>query len=201
MVTRKSSPKVFPAISCFLRQGELIRDATHNARGLVFDTLLIDSEGDFHVVYAAVTETIDAYVAENLTPLGRTVMDSFNIGPVLVLNGEVQDVAHSEVTKHGGREGMYQWSTPIQRIAIVQTGHLEYAIVFVNGKGNRKSGVTMAEFAQFVAEQCPNAFLAYNLDGGGSANIAAHDKKLYDNSYLRDINDIIYFASAEGIEE
>ena len=184
-----------------VRQGELIRDATHNARGLVFDTLLIDSEGDFHVVYAAVTETIDAYVAENLTPLGRTVMDSFNIGPVLVLNGEVQDVAHSEVTKHGGREGMYQWSTPIQRIAIVQTGHLEYAIVFVNGKGNRKSGVTMAEFAQFVAEQCPNAFLAYNLDGGGSANIAAHDKKLYDNSYLRDITDIIYFASAEGIEE
>ena len=180
-----------------VRQGELIRDATHNARGLVFDTLLIDSEGDFHVVYAAVTETIDEYVAENLTPLGRTVMDSFNIGPVLVLNGEVQDVAHSEITKHGGREGMYQWSTPIQRISIVQTGPLEYAIVAANAVGNRKSGFTLQEFAQIVADKCPGAILAYNLDGGGSAQIVAHGRKLFTNSYMRHITDIIYFASAE----
>lgn len=180
-----------------VRQGELIRDATHNARGLVFDTLLIDSEGDFHVVYAAVTETIDEYIAENLTPFGRTVMDSFNIGPVLVLNGEVQDVARSEVTKHGGREGMYQWSTPIQRISIVQTGHLEYAIVAANAVGNRKSGFTLTEFAKIVADQCPGALLAYNLDGGGSAQVAAHGRKLFTNSYMRHITDIIYFASAE----
>ena len=183
-----------------VRQGELIRAETNTPHNIIYDMLLIDSEGDFHAVYAATKEKIDAYVAENLTPEGRTILDTFNIGPVLVAYGEVQDVTQSQVAQYPG-EGLFQWSTPIQRIAIVQTGHLEYAIVFVNGKGNRKSGVTMAEFAQFVAEQCPNAFLAYNLDGGGSANIAAHDKKLYDNSYLRDINDIIYFASAEGIEE
>ena len=182
-----------------VRQGELIRDATHNARGLVFDTLLIDSEGDFHVVYAAVTETIEAYIRENLEPLGRTVLDSFNIGPVLVLNGEIQDVAHSEVTKHGDkREGMFQWSTPIQRIAIVQTGHLEYAIVAANGEGERRSGFTMAEFAEIVAERCPGAILAYNLDGGGSAQLVAHGAKLFTNKYnARHICDMIYFASAE----
>ena len=180
-----------------VRQGELIRDATHNARGLVFDTLLIDSEGDFHAVEAAVTETIDAYVRENLTPLGRTVMDSFNIGPVLVRNGEVQDVAHSEVTKHGGREGMYQWSTPIQRICIAQTGPLEYAIVAANAEGARKSGFTMAEFAQIVAERVPDAILAYNLDGGGSAQIVANGARVFHNKTMRHIPDIIYFASAE----
>ena len=149
------------------------------------------------MVYAAVTEKIEEYVAENLTPLGRTVMDSFNIGPVLVLNGEVQDVAHSEITKHGGREGMYQWSTPIQRISLVQTGPLQYAIVAANAVGNRKSGFTLSEFAQIVADQCPGALLAYNLDGGGSAQIVAHGRKLFTNSYMRHITDIIYFASAE----
>ena len=180
-----------------VRQGELIRDATANARGILFDMLIIDSEGDFHVVYAATTEKINAYVEENLTPQGRTILDTFNIGPVLVLNGEVQDVAESEITRHGGSEGMYQWSTPIQRIAIVQTGRLEYAIVFTNGEGQRLSGLTMAEFAEFVAEQCPGALMAYNLDGGGSAHIVAHGKNIFSNSYLRNITDILYFASAE----
>ena len=180
-----------------VRQGELIRDLTKNARGILFDMLVIDSEGDFHVVYAADTKKIHEYAEENLAPLGRTVMDTFNIGPALVINGEVQDAAASEVTRHGGREGMYQWSTPIQRIAIVQTGHLEYAMVFVNGRGKRTSGMTMQEFAEFVAEQCPGALLAYNLDGGGSAHIVARGKNLFTNSYLRHITDILYFASAE----
>ena len=180
-----------------VRQGELIRDATDNARGILFDMLIIDSEGDFHAVYAATTEKIAAYAEENLAPKGLTILDTFNIGPVLVLNGEVQDVSVSEVTRHGGREGMFQWSTPIQRIAIVQTGHLEYAIVFTNGQGNRKSGLTMAEFADFVAEQCPGARMAYNLDGGGSAHIVARGRNLFSNSYLRYITDILYFASAE----
>lgn len=183
-----------------VRQGELIRNTTDNPDGILYDMLLIDSEGDFHAVYAATTEKIEAYVAENLTPAGLSVLDTFNIGPVLVLNGEVQDVSQTQVASYPG-EGMFQWSTPIQRIALVQTGHLEYAIVYVNGKGHRESGVTMAEFADFIAEQCPGAWLAYNLDGGGSANIAAHNKKIFSNSYLRDINDLIYFASAEGSGE
>ena len=71
-----------------VRQGELIRDCAD--RGL-FDMLLIDSEGDFHAVYSATTERINAYVEENLTPIGRTVMNTFNFGPFLVEDGRVSE--------------------------------------------------------------------------------------------------------------
>jgi len=180
-----------------VRQGELIRDLTGNSRGRIFDMLIIDSAGDFHVVYSATTEKIDAYVAENLTPNGLTVLDTFNIGPVLVLNGEVQDVSQSEMA----HQGLYQWRSPIQRIAIVQTGPLEYAIVETGGKGQESSGFTMQEFAEFVAEKCPGAIMAYNLDGGGSASLIAPIKGKYKmicaNPGHRPITDILYFASAE----
>ena len=188
-----------------VRHGELIRDATSNPRR-VFDMLLIDSEGDFHAVYSASTESIEAYVAENLTPVGRTIMHTYNIGPVLVVNGEAQDVSKSEMA----RQGQYQWNYSIQRIALVQTGPLEYAIV-ENGIKSKTSGFSMQEFAEFVAEQCPDAILAYNLDGGGSTNLTApcrirtkkdgtvliENERINRNNDLRDITDIIYFASAE----
>lgn len=191
-----------------VRQGQLIRDATANARGRIFDMLIIDSEGDFHVVYSATTEKIEAYVAENLTPLGRTILDSFNFGPVLILNGKVQDVSvsdpPSESACEAARQKTYDLAFPIQRICIVQTGHLEYAIVETGGKGGRKSGFTCQEFAEYVAEKCPGAILAYNLDGGGSASLIAWKSEkagkgdmICRNPGHRNITDILYFASAE----
>jgi len=188
-----------------VRHGELVRDSTSNPRR-VFDMLLIDSEGDFHAVYSASTESINAYVEENLTPLGRTVMHTYNIGPVLVVNGEAQDVSQSAAA----RQGQYQWGYSIQRIALVQTGPLEYAIV-EDGMKSKTSGFSMQEFADFIAEKIPDAILAYNLDGGGSTNLTAPRKvttkkdgtvllvneRLNRNNDLRPITDIIYFASAE----
>ena len=189
-------------VGYLVRQGEVVRDATGNARGQIFDMLLIDSAGDFHVVDEAVTETIDAYSGENLTPNGLTVMDTFNIGPVLVRNGAAVDVSQSTMTR---MKSNYQWTSCIERIAVVQTGKLEYAIVTVGTK-SKTSGLTMQEFAEFVAEKCPDAILAYNLDGGGSANLTGtrqkrngtlyHDR-LNRNNDLRPITDILYFASAE----
>lgn len=189
-------------VGYLVRQGELIRDATDNSHGQIFDMLLIDSAGNFHVVYAAVTETIDEYVAENLTPYGLTVLDTFNIGPVLVLNGEAQDVSQATMVH---MRSSYQWDSSIERIAIVQTGELEYAIVTV-GTRTKTSGLSMQEFADFIAEKCPDAILAYNLDGGGSANLTGIMQKkngtlqhvrLNRNNDIRDITDILYFASAE----
>lgn len=186
--------KQAPAKGYTVRQGEAIKDTTENSKGIIFDMLLIDSEGDFHAIYEADDAKIKAYVAEHLTPEGRTVLDTFNIGPFLVVNGEVQDVKNTQVA----RTNTYEWQYPIMRIAIVQTGHLEYAIVYTNGLGNRKSGLSMEEFANFVAEKCPDAILAYNLDGGGSANVAAHNERIHvQNKYIRKVNDFIYFASAE----
>ncbi len=187
-------------VGYLVRQGEFLRDATHNARGRVFDMLIIDSEGDFHVVYSAQTENITAYIEENITARGRTVMNTFNIGPVLVVDGQAQDVKETEVA----RQGQYQWPYPIQRICIVQTGPLEYAIVETGGNANASGGFTMQEFADYVAEKCPDAIVAYNLDGGGSTCLAtrtsqksAKVKMLCKIPGQRDICDILYFASAE----
>ena len=176
-----------------VRQGEFLRDATQNKRNRIFDMLVIDSEGDFHAVYQADTAKIEAFVKEELEPLGRTILDTFNLGPVLVKDGEVQDISQSEVA----REGLYQWKYPQQRICIVQMGPLDYAIVEVYGKTDSSAGIGLQEFAEFVAEQCPGALLAYNLDGGGSTNLIVNNKRACKTPGLREITDIIYFASSE----
>ncbi len=182
-----------------VRQGELIRDASNNRRHY-FDMLLIDSAGDFHIIPDAGTEKIDAYVAEHLTPEEKTILHTFNFGPALVLNGEAQDVSTTGVAA----QGLWEWPTPIARTAIVQTGPLEYAIVVVDGHGKQTSGFTMQEFADYIAEQCPDAIVAYNLDGGGSAQLYSRknsDKKkgevIFEGSGARPLYDILYFASAE----
>lgn len=176
-----------------VRQGEFIRDATDNKRGRIFDMLIIDSAGDFYTIPSATTEKVEAFTAETLAPKGTTILHAFNLGPVLVRDGEVQDISASEAA----RQGSYQWKYPQQRIALVQTGTLEYAIVEVYGKTDSSAGMTLEEFASFVAEQCPGAILAYNFDGGGSTNLILNGKRICKTPGLREITDIIYFASAE----
>ena len=177
-----------------VRQGEFVRDATSNKRR-IFDMLVIDDAGDFHAVYAADTQKIEQFVANELTPAGRTILDTFNLGPVLIVNGEVQDVSQSQVALTP--PGLYQWSYPQQRICLAQMGPLEYAIVEVFGRTDSTAGMAIQDFAEFVAEQCPGAILAYNLDGGGSTNLVVNNKRACKTPGLREITDIIYFASAE----
>ena len=155
-----------------VRQGEFLRDATDNKRGRLFDMLVIDSAGDFHAVNSATTEKVDQFIASQLTPFNLT---------------------QSEVA----RQGAFQWKYPQQRIALVQMGTLEYAIVEVFGRTDSSAGMSLPEFAEFVAQQCPDALLAYNLDGGGSTNLVVNGKRACKTPGLREITDIIYFASAE----
>ena len=176
-----------------VRQGEFIRDATDNKRGRVFDMLIIDSEGDFHTVASATTEKIGSFIEEELVPQGRTVLDAFNLGPVLVKDGKAQDIAASEAAN----QGMYQWKYPQQRIALVQTGPLEYAIVEAYGKTDSSAGLTLQEFADLIVEQVPDAQVAYNFDGGGSTYLIMNNKRICRTDGKRPITDIIYFASAE----
>ena len=192
--------KLFDDIGYVVRQGKLIRDDTDNSAGFVYDMLLIDSEGDFHVVNSATTESIDAYVAEYLTPLGRTIYNTFNCGPVLVQNGRVPLIAQSEAAIHES----YEWRYPCQRQCILQTGPLEYAIVEVAGEGGETTGFTMTEFAEYVAEKFPDAILAYNLAGGHATSLiawkdagTAKGERICFTPTPKLINDILYFASAE----
>ena len=185
-----------------VRQGEFIRDATDTSRKkkgqpICFDMLVVDNEGDFYIVPHARTKEIEEFIETTLTPEGRTVMDTFNLGPALVIDGEVQDIASSQAAQQGD----YQWNYPQQRIALAQTGHLEYAIVEVFGQTDSTAGLTLEEFANLIAEKVPDAKIAYNFDGGGSTNLILNNKKICKTPGLREITDIIYFASAEGYVE
>ena len=74
----------------------------------------------------------------------------------------------------------------------------------IYGKGGESTGLTMTEFAEFVAEKFPDAILAYNLDGGNSTCLVAWKSAKAGKCEMickkgghREITDILYFASAE----
>ena len=58
-------------------------------------------------------------------------------------------------------------------------------------------GMTLEEFTDLILEKCPDAITAYNFDGGGSTNLMLNGKKIHKTPGLREITDIIYFASAK----
>ena len=197
--------KYFHDSGYILRQGTFYRDKSNGQR----DVLLIDSNGDFHAVYCATSEGIAEAIAA--LPEGVTVINTFNLGPVLIENGEVKNIKESAVASARKSGDQFQYPYRMQRVAIVQLGPLEYAIVECNGKADASSGMNLQTFAEYIADLFPDAQLAYNLDGGGSTNVifpqVGKNKKtkepevqfvrIHKNSDAREISDIIYFASAE----
>lgn len=151
------------------------------------DVLIIDDKGDLHVVCKATNDAIKAFEG--------TVINSFTFGPCLVLDGQKrtdEDYAYFDV-------GMYKKT---QRMAICQTGPLEYLCVCCDGPENKGSkGLTMDEFADLLMT-FENVKIAYNLDGGSSSTavfinrngdyykINARDSK------VRTLKDLICFDSA-----
>lgn len=173
--------KYFYKIGYVVRQGEFYRDALNGER----DVLLIDDQGDFYAVRNAQSEDVAAFLEDEL-PEGRSVVNTFTLGPVLVENGQVQEITTRE----------FQYRYKMQRVCIVQTGELEYAIVECDGKADATSGMTMANFAEYVQSLFPDCRLAYNLDGGGSTNVIVNGERIHKNTDARNISDILYFASA-----
>ncbi len=173
--------KYFYKIGYVVRQGVFYRDALNGER----DVLIIDDKGAFHAVRNATSESMADYLA-NTFPQDRTVINTFTLGPVLVENGEVQEITTRE----------FQYRYKMQRVCIVQTGELEYAIVECDGKADATSGMTMANFAEYVQSLFPDCILAYNLDGGGSTNVIVNNVRIHKNTDARNISDILYFASA-----
>lgn len=173
--------KYFYKIGYVVRQGEFYRDALNGER----DVLIIDDRGDFHAVRNATSDDMSAFLA-NEFPADRRVINTFTLGPVLVENGETQEITTRE----------FQYRYKMQRVAIVQLGELEYAIVECDGKADASSGMKMADFAEYILSLFPDAILAYNLDGGGSTNVIFNNERIHRNPDARKICDILYFASA-----
>ena len=178
--------KYFGKTGYVVRQGEFYRNKLNGKR----DVLFIDDEGNFSALYGAKQEDAEAYTAS--LPEGRSIINSFTLGPVLVENGQARTISETSVA----RAGELQWKYAQQRVAVVQLAPLEYAIVEAYGKTDGTMGMTIQEFADYIAYLFPDCVMAYNLDGGGSTNVVLKGERIHVTPGHRQISDILYFASA-----
>lgn len=185
-----------------VRQGEMIqkRNKAYQTR----DLLCIDENGDFHILLRlrdakkdGKSKSINPDFDAQLKALQseHTLVNVFEWGPALVLDGEKQEIPDSYSGNLGHRE---------PRCAIGQTGPLEYVLVVVDTVKHHdrsgKEGATGEELARFMADL--GCTQAYNLDGGNSALMVFHNKNYSDKtlSEERSVSDIIYFATAVNAE-
>ena len=163
-----------------LRQGQLFLDDLRGDR----DVLLIDEDGDFHIVRNPFTGQVGQTIN------GKRVVQAFFFGPVLVQDGKmVRDMDLRYDMRAEERR---------QRMCIAQVGPLEYKCICCGPPARGNSGMNLTEFAQLVYSL--GVQTAYNLDGGDSTMLIFNGQKINDpkSPDTRDIADIIYFASAFG---
>ena len=174
-----------------VRQGELCLDNLDEwSEGLKQDVLLIDNQGDFHVVQKASSADVQAFNAE-LEGSGRKVINAFTFGPAMILDGEVQTITRESST--------HELNLATARTVICQLGPLKYAIFAANSPKNG-FGINVLELANFIVKTFPDCKVAYNLDGGGSSRLFMGQKRINLANGRREIYGMIYFASAASEE-
>ena len=89
----------------------------------------------------------------------------------------------------------------VARLALCQVGPLHYAVICCSGPAVGSAGLTLQDFATLTGKL--GAQWAYNLDGGNSAMMFTNTRMINVNRTIRQISDIVYFASAwpEGAAE
>ena len=158
------------------------------------DMLITDENGDFHIIKNSDAAQLKALME------AHTVVNAFNFGPGLVIDGVKQDIDKDYKYNPSGFE---------PRCAIGQVGPLEYVLVVVDGGKGREvtisnadgstkksSGCNMDILAQFMLDQgCQQA---YNLDGGNSSLMVFGKENFSQKSQKaeRGVSDIIYFATS-----
>lgn len=162
-----------------IRQGETYRKSMQKS----LDNLLIDENGDFHIVKGGDEAAMEKVLAGDVE-----IVNAFTFGPALIIDGQVQETPEEYLFNVHGKD---------PRAAIGQVGPLEYVIVAVDGRSEASTGVTTATLADYMKQLgCVQAF---NLDGGNSATLIFHNDyyNVKSKNAERSISDIIYFASAE----
>ncbi len=160
----------------------------------VYDMLLIDQKGDFHLVLQSDAAELKAL----LTSEELTFPNIFNFGPALIKDGVLLESPEYYV-KNGNRYNIKDTSEP--RCAIGQMGTLEYMFVVVDGRRKDSDGCSTAEMAQWMLEQ--GCLQAYNLDGGNSALMWFGGENYSDKTVKneRAVSDFIYISTAVKPEE
>ena len=159
----------------FIHRRELLRD-----RPFGIDVLLIDSNGDFHIVE-------DRKLKSSGLLEEYDIINALSFGPELVHDGQ-----ELTITKRD-----WEPSTNEPRTAICQYDDpLHYLVVLAEGRNSQSVGVTMQTFAHEVA--ATNVKTAYNLDGGrsGTMIIGNRLKNKVGWGSEKPQSDIIYFATA-----
>lgn len=157
---------------------------TYRTKAIGWDVLLIDSEGDFHIVK-------DKEILSGDILKKYDIVNSVTFGPALVLEGKAQ-----KITNYYGYPNTLE-----PRAAIAQMGKLHYLLCTVDGRQEHSEGVTQAQLAAVLAKKgCKSA---YNLDGGQSATLILGNRVKNSVAYggQRILGDIVYFASAIDNEE
>lgn len=180
-----------------VRQGVLYRDNLDTDGrwdSHLMDVLLIDEDGDFHIIRRAKAGDVTEMQIE-----GKRILNSFCFGPALVIDGAVpEDFDGADTWLNIARE------YDRQRLAFCQVGPLHYKVVccsgpYTNNNGVKNTGLTLEAFTRLVAGE--NVQTAYNLDGGDSALLYFHRTRINvkPNQSVRKLQDVIYFVSAEGL--
>ena len=162
-----------------------------------YDTLIIDDEGNFHILSRPTQEDFMPYVGN--------IMHSFLFGPGLVIDGKMVEIKDNN---YGSGPGM-GLLRKAQRQAICQMGKLSYLILTTEGPNESPDGgFTAPQLAKLAYDV--GAVNAYNLDGGSSAALimsgfrsSLNDKitgfriNRFGKGPIREVVDLIYFATAE----
>ena len=125
-------------IGLVAKQGKLYRnkcDRLEDKSGLRYDVLIIDENGDLHILPQATSAEVDAFPGQ--------IINGFTFGPGLVIDG----------VKQSGFKNMNNASDkPAQRMCIAQVGPLDYLCIYTEGPEDTGStGLTLDQFADFVA--------------------------------------------------
>ena len=163
-----------------LRQGTVYRGTvTEN-----LDMLLIDEDGNFHI-YKAGPELADLNKEEID---GKRIINAFQFGPALVIDGEPVDDAYILDPQHSPASA--QPEQLAARVCIAQIDELTYLVV------NNWYGLDLASFRDLVMSIAP-CKTVYVLDGGNSGQMIYLKAHVNENgNNVRTICDIVYFASA-----
>ena len=154
------------------------------------DTLVIDQNGDLIILEADTWGEIYSRILE----MGDRAVNAFSFGPALVVDGE---------PRYGYDRRQMSSHRPAQRMAICQTGPLEYLLISSEGPEDPDStGLKLDQFVELIAS-FPDVKTAYNLDGGSSSTMVFRKGDTNwakvnspKNSKKRSLRDMIYFADA-----
>ena len=155
-----------------------------------YDALIIDDEGDFHILYRPDRDAFAPYEGH--------IMHSFVFGPAMVIDGVLQEYDNNN---YGSGPGM-GLQNKTQRQALCQMDKLSYLILTTEGPNESKDGgFTMEEFAKLAYDV--GAKNAYNMDGGSSATLILNNTKMnrFKRGGMRSIFDLVYFVTAEQAPE